>query len=450
MKTIRRPATDADSEIIALRERLAHAEATLEAIRHGEIDALVVAGPQGEDIFTLKGAEKPYRLLIEAMNEGALTVIPDGTILYCNHRFAEMVASPIGEIIGGSLYHRVLTRQRRLLQKWLKNLPPAGGKAEFNLILGSVPESSLPAQFSFRPLQVDGAGAIAVVATDLSDRKKYEEGLRRRKEELAQRVAERTEELTRTNEALQEAQCRLRRDAQQLEQQVAERTAALQESVQSLEQFCYTIAHDLRAPLRTMHGFSSALLDDYGNQLDGAGRDYATRIIAAATRMDEQIRALLAYGRLNSAEMPLVRADPAALLAEILQSDQFKSAQIDLQSPLPRVLANPTAFKQIMDNLLANAVKFVAPGTIPHVQLSAVANGETVRFVVQDNGIGIEPKYHERIFKVFERIASKEFAGTGIGLAIVQKGVERMGGRVGVESAPGQGSRFWIELRKAD
>ncbi len=274
--------------------------------------------------------------------------------------------------------------------------------------------------------------------------------MRLQNEELEQRVANRTSELTQVNAELQAVQQELEAHARELEQKVNRRTAELQATISSLEQFCYTIAHDLRAPLRTMHGFSSALLDDFAPALNDVARGYARRITDAATRMDEQIRALLAYGRLNSSEMPLVSTDPGALLEQLVKSEEFKNARINVRTPLPRVIANPIALRQVIENLLANAVKFVAKGIVSQVCVSAKAQGDTVRLLIEDNGIGIDPKYHERIFHVFERVAGSAYPGTGIGLAIVQKGIERMGGRVGLESESGQGSRFWIELRKAE
>ena len=436
------------AEIAELRRRLAAAEETLEAIRNGAVDALVVSGSKGDQVFTLTSAEKPYRLLIESMNEGALNVLSDGTILYCNSCFAEMVKTPIEKVMGASLTQFVEARQRSLLKEMLRGLPPAGGKAEFNLAeAGNEHGPALPALLSLRPLD-DGESVISIVATDLSDRKRHEEWLRRQNAELERRVAERTAELTRANEDLQLAKAKLTEDAQNLEKVIAERTVALQESVNSLEQFCYTIAHDLRAPLRTMHGFSSALLEDFAASLDETAHNYARRIVAAAARMDEQIRALLVYGRLNSADMPLVETNLTTMLEQLRESDEFRTAQIEVQQPLPKILANPIALRQVLDNLVANATKFVAPGVTPKIEISAEETTDWVRVSIQDNGIGIDPKYHQRIFRVFERVTAGNYPGTGIGLAIVQKGVERMGGKVGVESAPGKGSRFWVDLRK--
>ena len=403
-----------------------------------------------DQLRTIQDSEAPYRHLVEAMNEGALTLLADGTILYCNPRFAEMVQRPIERIIGESFYHFIQIRERFLLHRYLREMPPAGIKAEFTISAAPPPTAQLPTLLSLRHLEVNGVGAFAVVATDLTDRKLYETRLQLQKQELENRVLQRTSELTEVNQELQIAQEKLRAHARELEEKVASRTKELQGTINSLEQFCYTIAHDLRAPLRTMHGFAAALLEDLAPRLNGPERDYASRILNATTRMDEQIRALLAYGRLNSGEMPLVSVDPTNLLEQLANAEEFKLAKIDFDLQGNRVLANPVALRQILENLFANAIKFVAPGVSPHIRVTATAQGAMVLLVVADNGIGIDPKYHQRIFKVFERVAGPAYAGTGIGLALVQKAVQRMGGQVGVESALGKGSRFWIELRKAD
>jgi signal transduction histidine kinase len=126
---------------------------------------------------------------------------------------------------------------------------------------------------------------------------------------------------------------------------------------------------------------------------------------------------------------------------------QESNASVVVEKPIPEVLGNRTILSQIVSNLLSNAVKFVAPGIKPKIKIRAEYYDNSVRLWVEDNGIGIEPEYQQRIFRLFERLHSaEEYPGTGIGLAIVAKGAERMGGKTGVESAPGKGSRFWVEL----
>lgn len=256
--------------------------------------------------------------------------------------------------------------------------------------------------------------------------------------------------------AIEQAQLRddLQRHATHLEARVAERTRALQDVNAELNAFAYSVSHDLRAPLRSMQGFAQALLEDYGERIDDLGRDYAQRIVAASRRMDDLIQDLLSYSRLSRTEVELRAIDldrlvhsTAAVVADLAQPGVVR---FEIASPLPAVVGHSGVLSQVMQNLLGNAVKFVAPGTVPHVRVSAEAHAGRVVVAVEDNGIGIPADYQERIFRVFERLHPLEaYPGTGIGLAIVRKGVERLGGRCGVSSREGHGSRFWIDLPAA-
>jgi signal transduction histidine kinase len=240
-----------------------------------------------------------------------------------------------------------------------------------------------------------------------------------------------------------------------LEEKVAQRTAQLQERNDELEAFAHSISHDLRAPLRAMHGFSQALLADFGPSLDPVAADYASRIAAASHRMDTLIQDLLAYSRVSRTEVVLAPVDLGRVtrdaIAQLEADIDAGHARIMVHEPLPAVLAHRPILEQVVANLVANGLKFVERNRTPEIHVRAEQYPGWVRLWVEDNGIGIEPEFHQRIFSVFERLhRSGEFAGTGIGLAIVRKGAERMGGRVGVESTPGRGSRFWIELQQAE
>jgi signal transduction histidine kinase len=255
--------------------------------------------------------------------------------------------------------------------------------------------------------------------------------------------------------ARRQAEEQLRRVAQELETRVVTRTDALKKSNEQMEAFCYSIAHDLRAPLRSMTGFSDILLTDYAPRLDLKGRDYIARINQSAERMDWLIRDLLNYGRLNTAgfEIQDVNVDETfhTILTHNDEEIKDKHAKVIKRGSLPRVRGHPVVLQAVLGNLLSNAMKFVAPGVEPIISVSSEDRGTFARIWVEDNGIGIAPQNRAKIFGVFERLHSNDrFPGTGIGLAIVHKGVERMGGRVGVESELDKGSRFWIELRKAE
>jgi PAS domain S-box-containing protein len=247
----------------------------------------------------------------------------------------------------------------------------------------------------------------------------------------------------------------VQRHAADLEQRIAERTTALEEANAELQAFSYTVSHDLLAPLRYLQGFTDALLEDYVDQLDGMGQEYVRRISAAAQRMDSLIRDLLAYSRLGRAELDLRPLDLETLVEEVVagfdEELRSREAGIEVRKPMPPVIAHRSMLVQVVQNLITNAVKFGTPGVPPRVHISTEKTDRRVRLWVEDNGIGIAPEHQSRIFRVFERLHGGEtYPGTGIGLAIVRRAVERMDGSVGVQSEPGQGSRFWIELPQAE
>lgn len=256
-------------------------------------------------------------------------------------------------------------------------------------------------------------------------------------------------------DAIQEAKVQLQAYATTLEQRVSERTSRLEELNKSLEGLSYSIAHDLRAPLRSIQGMTEILLEDHGTRFDSNGRRVAADIIKAVRRMDNLITDLMSYGRLSHDELPLssVHMDEVAqqvtknLQAEIKESN----ATVDIAPDLPVVKAHRMTLEQVLLNLLSNAVKFIDPARPPRVKVYAddalASRDGYVRVVVEDNGIGFEPEFREKIYRIFERLhAGSKYPGTGIGLAIVQKGIERMGGVTGVESELGRGSKFWFEL----
>lgn len=260
-------------------------------------------------------------------------------------------------------------------------------------------------------------------------------------------------ERIRAEEALRSAKDALANEATHLEQLVAERTADLTVTNKQLEAFVYSIAHDLRAPLRAMQGFSSMLVEEAGAALNETGRNHAQRINKSAQFMDALLRDLLAFSRISQQHLELTSVNLEPVVESVLsrlQSDiEQKNARVETSGPWPDVLAHEPTLAQALFNLVSNALKFVAPDTSPVVRVHAEEKPKFVRVWVEDNGIGIAADYQEQIFRLFTRLHGEKYQGTGLGLAIVQKGVERMGGHAGVESAVGQGSRFWFELKKA-
>ncbi|HEV2392129.1 MAG TPA: ATP-binding protein [Verrucomicrobiae bacterium] len=423
-RTLRAPHRDLAAELEETRARLAQAEETLEAIRNGEVDALVVSASGGEQIFSLQGAETPYRCLIERMHEGALLLNPQATILYANAHFAQLARRPLEQLIGSSWSVLLAPGQYERLEGLLRGAKGGGIRGEFQLRL---PEGGyLPVEVSLSSIPIEPAGALAAIVTDLSERKAAETRLVAANKELKEMVGE-------------------------------------------LQHVSYAVVHDIRAPLRAMEGFAALLEGDLG--LTPAERkDYCRRIAAAASRLDKFIQDILTYNKAVLELPPLARVALSRVVQGVLESYPHLSrenADIEVAEQLPVVLGNETLLIQCFSNLLGNAVKFVRRNTRPRVRIWAEPSGRMapedksessevhlvrparpVRIWIEDNGIGISKSARHRLFGMFQRL-HPGYEGTGIGLAIVRKVVNRMGGRVGVKSVEGEGSRFWVELQEA-
>lgn len=247
-----------------------------------------------------------------------------------------------------------------------------------------------------------------------------------------------------------------------LEQRVADRTRQLQEVNEELKAFSYTVSHDLRSPLRAIQRFAQVLLDEDPATTVEAREEAARRILASAARTERLIEDLLEYGQLTRRQTRPQRVSLVLVIQEVLghleRDPQYRQpgAQVQVQEPLPIVSGHRAVLVRVFMNLLGNAVKYVAEGHTPRVRVWSEDRGEMVRVWVEDNGVGLDEPTRQRILQPFgpdaSEVAEVEAAtatsGSGIGLAVVRKGVERMGGRLGVESEVGRGSKFWVELPK--
>ncbi|SNS34345.1 PAS domain-containing protein [Noviherbaspirillum humi] len=361
-------------------------------------------------------SETRLSALLENIHLGVFRMSLDGRVEEANAALRTMLGRDLSpaEMAG----HPLLAKVREKLPSLAKTLDAAEIQAQFE---------SDPAGFRFYVVKllrvrVNGHDAIDGIVEDATSLRRADAEIHRLNAELEQRILERTNQLEEANEAL--------------------------------EAFGFSVSHDLREPLRTIQGYAHALRQDFGaGELDNL-RNYIDRIDVIARRIDLMVSDLLEFARLSRAEIPTEIVRVAAAVGEaqaVLQAEPaYRQARIQVcMDPELSVKAHRLTLVQALTNLLSNACKFVRAGQSAAIVIQAVPEGRKVRIAVQDNGIGIDEAALGRIFNVFERLhGEEEYPGTGIGLAIVKKGVERMGGSVGVESTPGTGSTFWIALER--
>ena len=368
--------------------------------------------------------EEAWRLLMESVKDFAILLIDvDGRVASWNEGATRLLGYGSDEILGQHLARIFVPedRERGLPDLELRTAALRGRASDDNW-LQRKDGSRFWASGVTTPLR-DPDGSLmgyAKVVRDLTERRLAEESLRKANESLGEQVRARTQEL--------------------------------EVRVKELEGFSSSVAHDLRAPLRSIHRFAELLLAE--KPLDPEGTEAAERILEGARTMDALIDHLLTYSRLGDVRLDLRAVDLEAAVREARDGLDLeireRGAALDVAAPFPAVLADRSFLDQILTNLLTNALKFTAPGVKPRVRVRAERRGESVRVIVEDNGIGVAPEHQERIFLPFERLhGAHDYPGTGIGLAIVRKAARRLGGAVGVDSAPGRGSRFWVDLPAA-
>jgi PAS domain S-box-containing protein len=577
-----------------LLQRLIEAEDTLYAIRTGDVDALMM----GVQIYSLEGAETPYRLLIEAMGEGAGTLALDGTVLYANRRLSEILAAPLPELIGNPLLPWMAPADQALFTTWLnegQHHPVIG-----RLSLLKHDGQTVPMQVSINLLPAPGTPSLGIVLVDLTAINQAEEALRRSNRalrmvsacdhvlvhaateavlfaEICQAIiseggyplawvgvaehdaaktikplfragikrdyleniplswaaeakvlgpagkAIQSGETVVVNELMsdahfdpwreralaagfaasialplitetgiwgvlciyaqnsgafngeevqllkglandlaygittfrnqaehEQAEAKIRELNEELEQRVRLRTTELEASNTELEAFVYTVAHDLRAPLRSIDGFSRILLEDCGERLNTEEKGHLERVRTATQHMGHLIESMLQLSRLNRSELRRTTVNISALAQGVF-------ADLQRQDPDRRVTAvvapdlvaqaDPALIHSVLENLLGNAWKFTSKTAEARIELGCSKQDSVPTFFVHDNGAGFNMAYRGKLFGVFQRLhRNDEFPGTGVGLASVQRIIHRHQGRVWAESEPGNGASFFFTL----
>jgi PAS domain S-box-containing protein len=431
-----------------LELRLEEAQETLAAMRRGEVDGLVVASGSQRLIFVLKEADPGHRVLFETMNEGALTVARDTTILRANARFAEMVGAPLAQIPGAQLGRFVAEGGTGAVARLLDQA--SAGRSKGEVTLRGAEGQLIPALMSTSCVGTGAERSYTIVLTDLGPLKDAQRALEAANEDLEAKVAMRTEDLSRANHALR-AEIERRRV---LEEQLRQQAEVLAENDQRKDEFLSMLAHELRNPLAPIVT-AAELLRVAGAEAPRVER-YRATIERQARHLSRLVDDLLDVSRLTRRTIVL-RRQPVDVRAVVQSAVEAARPIIDARGhalditmpadPAPMML-DPTRFEQILVNLLNNAAKYTERGGA--IALDVEQTPIEVILRVRDSGMGIPPELLPRVFDLFvqgERSLDRTLGGLGIGLTMVKRLVELHGGTVHVTSAgAGQGSEFVVRV----
>jgi len=397
-----------------LRIKLQEAEDTLHAIREGAVDAIVVKGRKGEQVFTLTGEQQIYRQLVETMGEAGLTTTPEGKILFCNRQFSEMLQLPMEEIVGQDLEKFVKESDRKKMAALLikSQVKPLRKRLVFLAANGT----SVPAWVSANLLEYGDSVSICLVAMDQTELEASKEAMRQ--------IGEQREKLRTQQEKLKRSNA-------------------------DLEKFAYVISHDLSEPLCEVASFVQLLDRRYSDKLDDRAKEFIKFAVDGAKRMDALLVGILNYSRVQThgkAPIPVSVQTALGTALASLQKSISETQAVITSDELPTVNADDSQLTQLFQNLIANTIKFHSDKK-PKIHIACQRQEKFWQFSVRDNGIGIDPKFNDRIFVIFQRLHTRDkYPGYGIGLSICKRIVERHGGRIWVESQLGQGSTFYFTI----
>jgi PAS domain S-box-containing protein len=542
------------SEVAQLRAELRETRETIEAIQGGGVDSLVIGPPGQEQIYSRSGADRTYRLVVEAMSEGAATISPQGVILDANPRLGLMTGRSASGLVGTAVLDLIPGPHRAEFTRLLDVSVSDNARGETQL--ATLDGTSVPVLLAVSGFDLDGMLLRHLVLTDLSAQRAAEaqtavahqalsvseERLRALFDNAPIGIEElalsgellrvnprfcqitgytadelrslRIEDITHPGDleadldnmqrlssgeidsysmekrnvrkdggvvwveasravvrdpegnlvlfvgavrditAQRDAEAEVRRLNADLETRVERRTADLERANRNLEAFSYSVSHDLRAPLRALSGYSEALLEEYSDSLGDTGRGYAGRIQAASERMARLIDDLLQLARVSRSQMHLgpvdLSAEVAAVAGELQSVEPGRRIRITVQDGV-QVTADRGLIRTVVQNLVENAWKFTARQENPTIEFGSMpADDAEICCFVRDNGAGFDPAYASKLFQPFQRLhAETDFAGTGIGLASVQRIIERHGGRIWAESEVGRGATFYFTLDAA-
>ncbi|MDY0989658.1 ATP-binding protein [Flavobacterium sp. CFBP9031] len=398
------------AEIESLKEELFESNSIVNAIKQGDVDALVVSSNGVPELYSLETADYTYRLLIEKFGQGALSISRNGLILYCNEQFSKLVGLPSEKITGTYIYE-YFTNQTQFISL-IEAL--RYGITKHEILLKSENEKTFPAYIALTDLE-PAVEAIGVVITDLTEKKKHEEALIRHQKELEEKI----NELNKIN--------------------------------RNLEEFIHVISHDLKEPLRKIVMNTSRIDGSYFKEADTK----AVNVMKlSALRLNSLVDDLVQYSS-HTAQEERTEIDLRTIISEVIEDFEIiiadKKAVIKT-GKLPIIKASRVQMRQLFSNLISNAIKYSKTDIAPIIEISQEENldseipNQNAKFVkvqIKDNGIGMEESHLLKIFVIFQRLhARNEYSGNGIGLAICKKIMENHSGNITVESTLNEGTIF--------
>lgn len=399
------------AEIASLKEQLLESNSIVNAIKEGDVDALVVNNNGIPQLYSLETADYTFRLLIEKFRQGALSISRNGLILYCNDYFSKLVGIPSEKIIGNYLYEYFNDAENFVpIIEALKY----GVTTHEIIFKNEMEKKTFPAYIALTDLEPAVQG-IGIVVTDLTEKKKHEDALIQHHKELEEKI----NELNKTNA--------------------------------NLEEFIHVVSHDLKEPLRKIVMYNGRIDASYLSEADTKSMNVMR---VSALRLNSLVDDLVSYSS-HTAQEEQTELSLAEIIAEVMDDLEIiitdKKAQIEM-GKLPTLKASKVQMRQLFSNLISNAIKYSKTDSTPLIQISQIDNieseipnqtGQFIKIQIKDNGIGMEKSHLLKIFTIFQRLHAKnEYSGNGIGLAICKKIMENHSGHITVESNLNEGTKF--------
>jgi PAS domain S-box-containing protein len=394
-------------------------------------------------------SESWFRGLLESAPDAMVITNADGTIIIINAQTEKLFGFPRNEIIGKKVELLIPERFRHVhthhREGYVENPKVRGMGVGMELFGRRRDGSEFPVEISLSPLRIsdqDGLNMISAIR-DITKQVESREVIRKLNENLEHLVHERTAELEKLYKEVHDMN-------KELESRVIKRTLELEESNRELESFSYSVSHDLRAPLRSIDGFSNKILKDYGHLMDDQGKDYFSRVIAASQKMGQLIDDLLKLARLSRVEMNITTTD-LSILAESIASE-FKAISLNRKvdfviQPGLVATADRNLIQIALQNLLGNAWKYTKKKPEAKIEFSSIQQENKTVYFIRDNGVGFDMRYVNKLFGAFQRLHSpSEFEGSGIGLATVKRIIRRHQGTIWAEGELNQGAVFYFTL----